>query len=120
LDIEETADKAAAETGELVEPDYFRSTNHKSGAQRTADRAVVFYQDDLEHASAESSLTWTEPAPQDSSDIPAWVLTESEEMSREVTPPTQLFFKDQGERQHGDCGPAAVIKTLSTQHWSLS
>jgi hypothetical protein len=33
-------------------------------------------------------------------------------MSREVTPPEQLFFRDQGTRQDGDCGPAAVIGTL--------
>ena len=29
-----------------------------------------------------------------------------------MTPPDQLFFRDQGERQDGDCGPAAVIGTL--------
>ena len=33
-------------------------------------------------------------------------------MNREVTPPVQFFFRDQGERQDGDCGPAAVIGTL--------
>ena len=33
-------------------------------------------------------------------------------MYREVTPPVQLFFRDQGERQDGDCGPAAAIGTL--------
>ena len=44
--------------------------------------------------------------------IPEWVITESREMNREVTPPAQLFFRDQGERQDGDCGPAAVIGTL--------
>ena len=44
--------------------------------------------------------------------IPEWVITESRAMNREVTPPVQLFFRDQGERQDGDCGPAAVIGTL--------
>ena len=44
--------------------------------------------------------------------IPEWVITESCEMNREVTPPTHLFFRDQGERQDGDCGPAAAIGTL--------
>ena len=44
--------------------------------------------------------------------IPEWVITESREMNREVTPPTHLFFRDQGERQDGDCGPAAAIGTL--------
>jgi hypothetical protein len=33
--------------------------------------------------------------------IPEWVITESREMNREVTPPTHLFFRDQGERQDG-------------------
>ena len=45
--------------------------------------------------------------------IPEWVITESRAMSREVTPPAQYFFRDQGERQDGDCGPAAVIVTLN-------
>ena len=26
--------------------------------------------------------------------IPEWVITESREMNREVTPPVQLFFRD--------------------------
>ena len=34
------------------------------------------------------------------------------ESSREVTPPDLLFFRDQGGRQDGDCGLAAVIGTL--------
>ena len=29
-----------------------------------------------------------------------------------MTPPVQFFFRDQGERQDGDCGPSAVIDTL--------
>ena len=33
-------------------------------------------------------------------------------MNREVTPPVQFFFRDQVERQDGDCGPAAAIGTL--------
>ena len=33
-------------------------------------------------------------------------------MNREVTPPALLFFRDQGERQDGDCGSAAAIGTL--------
>ena len=33
-------------------------------------------------------------------------------MNREVTPPDQLFFRDQVERQDGDCGSAAVIGTM--------
>ena len=33
-------------------------------------------------------------------------------MSKEVTPAAQVFFRDDGERQDGDCGPAAVIWAL--------
>ena len=44
--------------------------------------------------------------------IPEWIIAESRDMNREVTPPAHLFFRDQGERQDGDCGPAAVIGTL--------
>ena len=29
-----------------------------------------------------------------------------------MTPPAQFFFRNQGERQGGDCGPAVVICTL--------
>jgi hypothetical protein len=46
------------------------------------------------------------------SDIPAHILAESREMSKEVTPPVHLFFRDEGERQDGDCGPVAVIGAL--------
>jgi hypothetical protein len=48
----------------------------------------------------------------DFSNIPEHILAESREMSREVTPPAQLFFHDHEERQDGDCGPAAAIGTL--------
>ena len=51
-------------------------------------------------------------APAEEEAIPEWVITESREMNREVTPPVQLFFRDQGERQDGDCGPVAAIGTL--------
>ena len=48
----------------------------------------------------------------DDYDIPEWVIAESQVLSREVTPPEPLFFRDQGERQDGDCGPVAVIGVL--------
>ena len=48
----------------------------------------------------------------DDCDIPEWVIEESQVLSREVTPPQPLFFRDQGERQDGDCGPTAVIGVL--------
>ena len=43
--------------------------------------------------------------------IPEHILAESRELSKEVTPPGHLFFRDAGERD-GDCGPAAVIGAL--------
>jgi hypothetical protein len=33
-------------------------------------------------------------------------------MSKEVTPPVHLFFRDEEELQDGDCGPASVIGAL--------
>ena len=48
----------------------------------------------------------------DDCDIPEWVIAESQALSREITPPEQLFFRDQGERQNCNCGSASVIGTL--------
>ena len=65
------------------------------------------------HSIATDTMKWLAYAEQEEkAEIPEWVLTESREMNREVTPPVQFFFRDQGERQDGDCGPAAVIGTL--------
>ena len=53
-----------------------------------------------------------DPFPPDKGEIPEWVIAASKALSREITPPEQLFFRDQGERQNGDCSPAAVNGTL--------
>jgi hypothetical protein len=68
------------------------------------------------HTSAHPIATDTagrlEHAGQEEEAISEWVITESIAMSREVTLPDQIFFRDQGERQNRDSGPAAVIGTL--------
>ena len=84
------ADMAATEIVDLVEKVYLSSANHKE-THHMEDRSGVFEQDNMKHVIAESTSAATKLTPQDSSDIPAWVLAESE-MSREVTPPTQFFF----------------------------
>ena len=43
------------------------------------------------------------------SDIPEWILEENLQLNRSIAPPEGQFIRDQGERNDGDCGPAAVI-----------
>ena len=57
------------------------------GAQPTEAWAGDSEPDNLAQNQAESTSPETEFTSQVSSDIPEWVLAESEEMSREVTPP---------------------------------
>ena len=45
-------------------------------------------------------------------DIPEWLLEENIRLNRAITPPAEQFIRDQGERNDGDCGPAAVIGAL--------
>ena len=45
----------------------------------------------------------------DVSDIPEWILADNLQLNRSITPPEGQFIRDQGERNDGDCGPAAVI-----------
>ena len=97
---------------EHVEQDYPCATDLTRGAQHTEPWTGRSEPDILAQHQAESISTETEITSQVSSDIPEWVLAESEEMSREVTPPTQCFFRDSGERQDCDCGPVAVIGAL--------
>ena len=51
------------------------------------------------------------------SDIPEWILEENIRLNRAITPPADQFIRDQGERNDGDCGPAAVIGLCST--WAV-
>ena len=104
IDAEEQADRAATEIVDLVEQDSQRSAGSPTGSSPSLDM----------HIPLPSIATGTEVTEQEEEEeaIPEWVITESREMNREVTPPIQLFFRDQGERQDGDCGPAAAIGTL--------
>ena len=88
LESDELADMAATKMEDLVEHNYSFATNLTRGAQHTEAWTGVPEQDNLEQDMAESRSAAMELTPQDSSDIPAWVLAESEEMSRDVTPPT--------------------------------
>ena len=94
----EAEDRAATEIVDLVEQAVQHSAGTSTGASPSPDT----------HIPAHSVAT--DPAVEE--EIPAWVITESCEMNREVTPSAQLFFCDQGERQDGDCGSAAAIGTL--------
>ena len=89
---------------DLVEQDAQRSAGPLTGSNTPLDMPT------LSHSIAQSAvpqLACTEQ--EEEAAIPGWVITESREMNREVTPPAQLFFRDQGERQDGNCRPAAVI-----------
>ena len=107
IDAEEQADRAATEIVDLVEQDAQRSAGSLTGSNTPLDMHT------LSPSIATSVVTRSACTEQEEEmAIPEWVITESREMNREVTPPAQLFFRDQGERQDGDCGPAAVIGTL--------
>ena len=92
VDTEAQADKAATVIVDPVEQELRSLTSHNSVVQHTSEK--------------------TEPSDQDVSDIAEHINAKRREMSREVTPPEQIFCCDQGERQDGDCGPAAIIGTL--------
>ena len=112
LESEELTDRAATEMEDHVEQDYSCATNLTRMAQHTEAWTGDPEPDNLAQNQTKSISTKTEITSQVSSDIPDWVLAESEAMSREVTPPTQCFFQDSGERQDGDCSPAVVIGAL--------
>ena len=107
IDAEEQADRAATEIVDLVEQDAQRSAGSLTGSNTPLDMPTL---SPSIAKSAVPRLACTEQ--EEEVAIPEWVITESREMNREVTPPAQLFFRDQGERQDGDCGPAAVIGTI--------
>ena len=79
----EAEDRAATEIVDLVEHEVQHSAGTTTGASPAQDT----------HISVNSVAT--DPAEEEA--IPEWVITESREMNREVTPPVQLFFRDQGE-----------------------
>ena len=106
MSTEEKEDRATDEIVDLVEQEAQYPTSRPTGNRQYPDRPISAQP--ITTAAAER----LELAGQKEEAIPEWVITESREMNREVTPPAQYFFRDQGERQDGDCGPAAVIGTL--------
>ena len=106
MSSEEKEDRATDEIVDLVEQEAQYPTSRPTGNRQYPDRPISAQP--ITTAAAER----LELAGQKEEAIPKWVITESREMNREVTPPAQYFFRDQGERQDGDCGPAAVIGTL--------
>ena len=106
IEAEEQADRAATEIVDLVEQDAQRSAGSLTGSSTPS----AMYQPPSMATGAVERAAGTEQ--EEGVMIPEWVITESREMNREVTPPAHLFFRDQGEWQDGDCGPAAVIGTL--------
>ena len=114
---------------DLVEQDYSCATNLTRGAQHTEAWTEDSEPDNQERDIAESTSAATEITPQDSSDIPAWVLAESEEFSREVTPPTECFFWIKGNDKMATAARrlSSGLYTIYTarrdsnaQHWSRS
>ena len=106
-DAEEQADRAATEIVDLVEQEAQHSARSLTGYRTPLDMHTMSTSMDTSAMLRSAGTEQEEEAA-----IPEWVITESREMNREVTPPAQLSFRDQGERQDGDCGPAAVIGTM--------
>jgi hypothetical protein len=106
MDAEEKAVRAADENVDIVEQAVQYLASRPTGPRLSPDMHISA------HPIATDTAERIEHAGQEEEAIPEWVITESRENSREVTPPDQLFFRDQGKRQKGNCGPAAVIGTL--------
>ena len=106
IDAEEQADRAATEIVDLVEQDAQRSASSLTGSSPSPDMHIP--SPSITPGTVARS-TFTEQ--EEEVAISQWVITESREMNREVTPPVQIFLRP-GERQDGDCGPAAVIGTM--------
>jgi hypothetical protein len=106
MSSEEKEDRATDEIVDLVEQEAQYPTSRPTGNRQYPDGPLSAQQITTDTAER------LELAGQKEEAIPEWVITESREMSREVTPPVQYFVWDQGERQDGDCGPVAVIGTL--------
>jgi hypothetical protein len=106
MDAEGKADRAANEIVDLVEQKVQHSTSQIKGTRLSPDIH------NSAHPIATDTVERMEHTVQDDAELPEWVIAESRAMSREVTPPDQFFFRDQGERKGRDCGPVAVISTL--------
>ena len=107
MEAEEQADRAATVLVDLDEQEEQRSAGSPTGASLSPGMHIPAHS-----IATDTTERLAYAAPAEEAAIPEWVITESREMNREVTPPVQFFFRDQGEHQNGDCGPAATIGTL--------
>ena len=90
IDAEEQADRAATEIVDLVEQDAQRSAGSLTGSSTSSD----MHQSPSMATGAEVRSAYTEQ--EEEVAIPEWVINESREMNREVTPPAHLFFETRG------------------------
>ena len=91
MDAEEQADRAANEIINLVELEVQRSAGPLTGSSLSPGMHIPA------HSIATDTMERLAYAAQEEkAAIPEWVITESREMNREVTPPVQFFFRDQG------------------------
>ena len=91
MDAEEQADRAATEIVDLVEQDAQRSAGSLTRSSPLPDVHISSSSVDTGTV-ARSAYTEQE----EEVAIPEWVITEGREMNREVTPPVQFDFRDQG------------------------
>ena len=89
-DAEEQADRAATEIVDLVEQDAQHSARSLTGPSTQPEMHTPSPSMDMSATLRSAGTEQEEEAA-----IPEWVITESQEMNREVTPPAQLFFLDE-------------------------
>ena len=91
-DAEEQVDRAATEIVDLVEQDAQHSARSLTGSSTPLDMHTLSTSMDTSAMLRSAGTEQEEEAV-----IPEWVITESREMNREVTPPAQLFFEIRGK-----------------------
>ena len=85
---------------DLVEQDAQRSAESLTGSSKEPDMHIPSH---TIATGAEARSACTEQEEEEVA-IPEWVITESREMNQEVTPPAQLFFRDQGNGKMATVG----------------
>ena len=99
IDAEEQADRAATEIVDLVEQEAQHSARSLTGSSTPLDKHT------LSTSMNTSAMLRSAGTEQDEkAAIPEWVITESREMNREVTPPAQLFFETRGNGKMATVG----------------
>ena len=120
MGTEEEADRATDEIVDLVEQEVQYPASQPTGTRLYPDRHISTQQiamdtaERLEHGGTEEEA------------IPEWVITESRETSREVTPPVQYFSETRGNakmeivgrRQSlAHCTMSTVRQVLNGRNW---